>query len=159
MLCTYLGGTDTKADLKQHWIIEFGGKKTNASYLELELPVQSIPERQQVMNWHSFRQSRWNGPFMYCVRPWSVGPLYARSTNVFRKENEATWRWCEPTCLCLELLFDLDHCDLWPLEPIWGCCDKERQTQLQGFFFAAGRWCKNNSSRQICYAKFQLTVA
>ena len=28
--------------------------------------------------------------------------------------NEASWRWCEPTCLCLEPLFDVDQCDLWP---------------------------------------------
>ncbi len=33
--------------------------------------------------------------------------------------NEATWRWCEPTCLCLEPPLDLEPCDLspwlWPL--------------------------------------------
>ncbi len=28
--------------------------------------------------------------------------------------NEATWRCCEPTCLSLGSLFDLDQCDLWP---------------------------------------------
>ncbi len=40
-----------------------------------------------------------------------------RKFNKF-KQNEATWRWCEPTCLCLEPLFDLGQDDLWRW-PMW----------------------------------------
>ena len=40
---------------------------------------------------------------------WPIHP--SKNLNI---RNEATWRWCEPTCLCLDPLFDLDPCDLWP---------------------------------------------
>ncbi len=33
-------------------------------------------------------------------------------------DNKATWRSCEPTCLCLKSLLDLEPYDLWPW-PMW----------------------------------------
>ena len=53
------------------------------------------------------------------------GPRGPRTTRELARQaltmlNEATWRWCEPTCLCLPIwplpmthvTFDLDHWDL-----------------------------------------------
>ncbi len=48
---------------------------------------------------------------------WNCCPKYFLGGNAGRgleKKNEATWRCCEPTCLSLGSLFDLDQCDLWP---------------------------------------------
>ncbi len=38
-------------------------------------------------------------------------------------KNEATWPFCEPTCLSLGSLFDLDQCDLWPWY-LWPLTDR-----------------------------------
>ncbi len=49
--------------------------------------------------------------------------LWDHHSNVFSQmfrqctmttSNEATWRWCGPTCHLLKPLFDLDACDLEP---------------------------------------------
>ena len=52
--------------------------------------------------------------------------------------NEATWLWCEPTCLCLEPLFDLGQCDLLLVHnAAW------RSTNYLCWFWTpqVGQWC------------------
>ena len=53
--------------------------------------------------------------FFYQISRILVKNIYL---EYFRRENETTWHCHEPTYLCLEPLFYLDPCDLWPW-PVW----------------------------------------
>ncbi len=45
-------------------------------------------------------------------------PILPRSNSYRYFLKEATLHCCEPTCLCLGPLFNIDCCDLWPW-PMW----------------------------------------
>ena len=67
---TYFYGTGIVRHMKLNYHIDFFKKKTNASYLEVRLPVSSNPGQQQVMNRHSFRPNEivWRiWAFLQCV--------------------------------------------------------------------------------------------
>ncbi len=51
--------------------------------------------------------------FVCQVCVWNTSLLFTSRVSS-RGYNEATWRCCEPTCLSLGSLFDLDLWDLWP---------------------------------------------
>ena len=61
-----------------------------------------------------------------------------------KQYNEATWHCCEPTCLCLEPIFDLDSCDScpWSTYPL---TSRSRFSNYEFFLTNYGlpyaRWC------------------
>ncbi len=83
-----------KAGKKIEWVLEI--RRHNLQ------PLISIP-------WIKFI-------ILYVSCLWIIGHKFTFNSEMHPQQKfseNATWRWCEPTCLCLEPLFDIEP--IWPL--------------------------------------------